>query len=71
MVPIGYNQGMSVKELIEKLQSFPPDMDVRVGDWNEAYAAPWDLGPSEIFIREHPHGRDPSAKVPFVQIGKD
>ncbi len=44
---------MTVKELIEVLQTLPPTAMVLLADWSEGYAEPVDLEKSEIELDDN------------------
>jgi hypothetical protein len=62
---------MTVKELIAKLETLPPDLPVRIADRNESWLPPTEFAEDDVFVRESPHGRGQKSAVPFVQIGRD
>lgn len=65
---------MTVSELIEHLSTLPPQLTVFLGDWNEGYACPVELGKAAIYHVEPLPGRRPqfsSLPKEYVVLGEE
>lgn len=58
---------LTVRALIEKLETLPPDLPVYLGDWNEEYEEDWPLVEEDIHTLPAVTVRDRHGAVLFEQ----